>query len=160
MPAAATSTVMQQNQPLKTKPVPDQPKVQAEQPLGDLPSIGGSSGLPTLGGLPSLGGGLGGGRRPFGGLGGVHGRAGGFDVDMGMKAQADRDLAKLRGLDGGFGDINIEEEKKEEPADSRTMLQVMQDKRKAAEASNAAAKASQPQPAGETVEERKARMIA
>lgn len=42
-----------------------------------------------------------------------------------MKAQADRDLAKLRGLDAGFGDINIEEEKKEESGDSRTMLQVM-----------------------------------
>ena len=33
--------------------------------------------LPALGGLPSIGGG----RRPFGGLGGVGSRAGAFDVD-------------------------------------------------------------------------------
>lgn len=50
----------------------------------DLPSIGGaaagSGALPSLGGLPALGGG----RKPFA-MGGVHGRAGGFDVDLNMK---------------------------------------------------------------------------
>ena len=40
------------------------------------------------------------------------------------------------------------------------MLQVMQDKRKEAEERNAAAKASMPQPTGESVEERKARLQA
>ncbi len=48
----------------------------------------------------------------------------------------------MRKLDGGFGDINIEEEKKEEAVDNRSMMQVMQDKRKAAEAEVAAAKAN------------------
>ena len=73
-------------------------------------------------------------------MGGVHGRAGGFDVDQNMKRQVEADL---RRLNGGFEEINIEEEKKEEP-DNRTMMQVMQDKRKAAEAEVAAAKANQP----------------
>ena len=40
------------------------------------------------------------------------------------------------------------------------MLQVMQDKRKRTEASLAAAQASQPAPAGESIEDRKARMLA
>ena len=90
-------------------------------------------------------------------MGGVHGRAGGFDVDQNLMRQVTADLRKL---DGGFGDINIEEEKKEEAPDNRSMMQVMQDKRKAAEAEVAAAKANQPAAQAETIEERKARMLA
>ncbi len=64
-------------------------------------------GLPSLGGLPALGGA---GRKPFM-MGGIHGRAGGFDVDENMKRQVEADLRKLN---GGFEEINIEEEKKDE----------------------------------------------
>ena len=53
----------------------------------DLPDIGG-----PLGGLPSLGGG---GRKPFGGLGGVAGRAGAFEYDQAALARANAELSKL-----------------------------------------------------------------
>ena len=52
----------------------------------DLPEIGG-----PLGGLPSLGGG----RKPFGGLGGVAGRAGAFEYDQAALKRANAELAKL-----------------------------------------------------------------
>ena len=73
-----------------------------------------------------------------GGLGGVHGRAGAFDVDPAALERANAALARLN--KGPNYDHLIEEEKKEE--DGRTMLQVMQDKRRAAEESVAAAKAN------------------
>ena len=93
--------------------------------------------LPALGGLPSIGGG----RRAFGGLGGVGNRYGGFDVDPAALKRANADLAKLNKIhEPDFGD---EEEKKEEP-DNRSMMQVMQDKARAAEEKNAALRAAQP----------------
>lgn len=115
--------------------------------------------LPPVGGLPSIGGGglpsIGGGKRMFGGLGGVHGRAGAFDIDETYLKRAQDELKKLNAINepdiGG-----LEEEKKEE--DTRSMMQVMQDKRKAAEAALAAAQANQP--TGETIEQRKARLAA
>ena len=55
----------------------------------DLPDIGGGG---PLGGLPSLGGG---GRKPFGGLGGVGGRAGAFEYDQAALKRANAELAKL-----------------------------------------------------------------
>ena len=97
----------------------------------ELPSLGGPS---SLGGLPSLGGGA---RKPFG-LGGVGSRGGAFDLDPEALKRANAELAKLNRI----GEPDFEEEKKEEVADDRTMLQVMQDKRKAQEAANAAAAAS------------------
>jgi acyl-CoA reductase-like NAD-dependent aldehyde dehydrogenase len=102
-----------------------------------------------------LGGGPGG-RRPFGGLGGVGNRAGAFDLDPEALKRANAELAKLNKI----GEPDFEEEKKEEAPDNRSMMQVMQDKRRATEAANAAALANQPQPAGETMEERKARLAA
>ena len=95
-----------------------------------------------MGGLPSLGG-----KRAFGGLGGVHGRAGAFDMDESYLRRAQAELAKLNAINEP--NIGGEEEKKEE--DTRTMLQVMQDKRKATEASLASAATSQ-QPQVESVE--------
>ena len=92
--------------------------------------------LPAIGGFPAIGG-----RRP-GGLGGIGSRYGAFDVDQNALKRVNADLAKLNKIhEPDFGD---EEEKKEEP-DNRSMLQVMQDKRKAAEQANAALKAAQPQ---------------
>ena len=80
-----------------------------------------SSDLPPVGGLPSLGGG----RKPFG-LGGVHGRAGAFDYDQNLLNQA-KALDELNRInEPGIG--GVEEEKKEE--DGRSMLEVMQAKRK------------------------------
>lgn len=87
-----------------------------------------------MGGLPSIGGG----RKPFGGLGGVGNRAGMFDYDETYLRNAQKDLAKLNAINEP--NIGGEEEKKEE--DTRSMLQVMQDKRKAQEAANAAALAA------------------
>ena len=82
--------------------------------------------------LPSIGGG----RRMFGGLGGVGGRAGMFDYDETYLRNAKAELAKLNAInEPGIG--GDEEEKKEE--DGRSMLEVMQEKRKATEASLAAA---------------------
>ena len=53
---------------------------------------GATSSLPPPSDLPSLGAG---GPRTFGGLGGVHGRAGAFDYDEKFLLNAKRDLAKL-----------------------------------------------------------------
>ena len=127
MPAAASATVV--SDPLAPKPVV---KAQTEQvaskdPLppaatSELPSLSGSS----LGGLPSLGGGAPG-RRPFGGLGGVGSRAGAFDLDPEALKRANAELAKLNQI----GEPEFEEEKKDEAPDNRSMMQVMQDKRKA-----------------------------
>ena len=121
---------------------------------GSLPSVD-AGGLPAIGGgLPSIGGA---GRPGFTGLGGVYGRAGAFDVDQKALAQANAELAKLNKI-ADYSHL-AEEEKKEE--DGRSMLQVMQDKRKAAEADIAAKQASMPaQPTGETMEERAARLKA
>lgn len=116
----------------------------------ELPSLGGGA---SLSGLPSLGSGMG--RKPFG-LGGVGSRAGAFDLDPEALKRANAELAKLNKI----GDYDFEEEKKEEAPDGRSMMQVMQDKRKATEAANAAAMASKPQPTGETMDERKARLAA
>ena len=80
-------------------------------------------------GLPSIGGG----RKPFGGLGGVYGRAGAFDIDPQALERANAELNKLNKI-ADYENLNNEEEKKE---DGRTMLQVMMDKRKKAEAENA-----------------------
>ena len=66
--------------------------------------------------------------------------------------QAQAELRKLNQI----GEPEFEEEKKE---DTRSMLQVMQDKRKATEAQLAAAQKDE-KPAGETMEERKARLAA
>lgn len=78
-------------------------------PIGGLPSLGG-------GGLPSIGGGAG---RMYSGLGGVHGRAGAFDLDETYLKRAQAELKKLNAINepdiGG-----VEEEKKEE--DSRSMM--------------------------------------
>ena len=75
-------------------------------PPSDLPDIGSS--------LPGIGGG-----RKFGGLGGVYGRAGAFDVDENSLKRAKQDLAKLNKIEEpDFG--QFEEEKKEE--DGRSML--------------------------------------
>jgi hypothetical protein len=63
-----------------------------------------------------------------------------FDYDETYLRNAQKDLAKLNAINEP--NIGGEEEKKEE--DTRSMLQVMQDKRKAQEAANAAALAAQP----------------
>ena len=129
MPVAASATVV--SDPLAPKPVvkakTDQVASSAKEPLppaatSELPSLGGSS----LGGLPSLGSGPPG-RRPFGGLGGVGNRAGAFDLDPEALKRANAELAKLNQI----GEPEFEEEKKEEAPDNRSMMQVMQDKRKA-----------------------------
>ena len=100
--------------------------------MDPLPEVSSNPGaLPALGGLPSIGGG----RSKFGGLGGVHGRAGAFDIDEKYLKQAQAELAKMNRInDPNIGDE--EEEKKEE--DTRTFAQVMADKRKATEADLAA----------------------
>lgn len=63
--------------------------------------------------------------RSFGGLGGVHGRAGAFDYDEKFLMKAKRDLANLNKIEEPDFGQNEEEEKKE---DTRSMMQVMQDK--------------------------------
>jgi len=55
-------------------------------PPSDLPEIGSS--------LPEIGGG-----KKFGGLGGVYGRAGAFDVDENSLKRAKNDLAKLNRIE-------------------------------------------------------------
>ena len=127
MPAPASATVV--NDPLAPQPVvkAQTEQVVSKEPLppaatSELPSLGGGA---SLGGLPSLGAGPG--RRPFGGLGGVGSRAGAFDLDPEALKRANAELAKLNKI----GEPDFEEEKKEEAPDGRTMLQVMQDKRKA-----------------------------
>lgn len=73
-----------------------------------LPSLGGTSGLPSIGA----------GRRPFGGLGGIGNRGGMFDYDETYLKNAQAELAKLNAIsEPGIG--GEEEEKKE---DTRSML--------------------------------------
>ena len=101
----------------------EKPKPKAES---SLPAVS-DGGL--LGSLPSIG------AKPrFGGLGGVGNRAGAFDFDKTYLDNAQKELNKLNKI---ADYSNLEEEKKEE--DTRSMLQVMQDKRKRTEASLAAA---------------------
>ena len=129
--------------------------------------VGAGGAKPTDSSLPSIGGGAGGGELPsiggagrpgFAGLGGVYGRQGGFDVDREALARANAELAKLNKIADYSHLANQEEEKKE---DGRSMLEVMQEKRRAAEADIAAKQANMPaQPTGETMEERAARLKA
>jgi len=109
---------------VEAKPVvkAEAPKTNTEGPMAAMPPVAvvseGGNSLPSLGGtsgLPSIGGG----RRPFGGLGGVGNRAGMFDYDESYLKNAQADLAKLNAIsEPGIG--GDEEEKKEE--DSRSML--------------------------------------
>ena len=70
------------------------PKAQEVEEVGKPVEAAGA--LPALGGLPAIGGG-----RKFGGLGGVHGRAGAFDVDEKFLRQANAELYKLKSKEGG-----------------------------------------------------------
>lgn len=98
----------------------------------DLPAIGGAgSGLPSIGG----------GKPGFTGLGGIYGRKGGFDVDPEALARVNADLNRLNKIND-YSHLANEEEKKEE--DGRSMLEVMKQKRMAAEAEIAAKQANMP----------------
>lgn len=130
-------------------PPPAKIKSDMPKPSSDLPSIGG--GLPSIGGgLPSIGGGGSG----FPSLGGIGGRGGRFEYDEGTRKAAMAELAKMnRDLDAGVPD-DEEEEKKE---DTRSFMEIMREKNAKAEQENASKKAVAGQ---ETVEERKARLLA
>ena len=104
------------------------------KPSSDLPDIGGGGSA-----FPSLGGG------GFS-LGGVGSRGGKFEADPAAKARAMAELAKMN---KGFDDAFPGEE------DNRSMMEIMREKNKKAEAELAAAKAQ-----SETMEERKARLLA
>jgi len=78
----------------------DQPK--AEKPTNTVPI---PADLPPIGELP----GIGGGRKAFGGLGGVHGRAGAFDLDETYLKRAQAELRKLNAI----GEPGFEEEEKQ-----------------------------------------------
>ena len=90
--------------------------------------------MSSLGGMPSLGGG-----RRFGGLGGVQGRAGGFDVDEAALKRANAELAKLNKITDISDDLlgNEQEEEKKLVSAGRSMMQIMDDKRKRSEATQA-----------------------
>jgi len=126
----------------KTKKEPKPPAEVREE----FPSVG--STLPSLGGeLPSLGGGS---KAGMGGLGGVGFRQGAFEVDPDLKRKA---MAEMRKLNAQFDEVDLGED--DAAVDTRTLAEIMKEKRLKQEQAIEEAKAKQ-----ETVEERKARLAA
>ena len=101
--------------------------------------------LPPPDSLPDIGGGR---KSGLPSLGGVGMRKGAFEMDPEYLRRAQEDLDRLNPKPAP-----VEESKQ----DNRSMLEIMKEKREKAERENAAKKAEQE---GETVDERKARLLA